>query len=362
MKKIKVMHYYSYSTQIGGPLTYINNILNSRLLNYYEFETCYQQKAPKGINIPLLLKMRDNIRIYQPDILHVHGLQSEGLYGLLAGRLAKCRRILITVHGLASDTIQMNGIKRVLYKYLVEPVTLRQADYVYCVCEYATTRSIIKRNATRLWHTIYSGVSIQQPVKKKEDIRNEIKIPTSKVMGITVGRIVKDKGLLELSDTIKSFYKYNEDRLRFCIVGDGDYKEELSHKLSEEVNAGYVIFCGYRDDIAELLSAADFFLLPSWHENFSLSLLEASQIGLPCIATNVGGNPEIVIDNETGILIPPHQSDSISVAITYILNYPNQALIMGNKAKERVNHLFTTELMINNIDESTAKTTGQNLS
>ncbi len=69
---------------------------------------------------------------------------------MMAGRLAGCKRILVTVHGLASDTVEMNALKRILYKYIVEPFTLRNVDYVYCVCNYASNRPIIKKNARKL--------------------------------------------------------------------------------------------------------------------------------------------------------------------------------------------------------------------
>src|SRR5690242_13827562 len=167
MNKPRVLHYYSSSTQIGGPLTYINTILNSELSGGYELSTCYQMMAPNGINLPLLTRMSAKIKKIAPDLLHVHGLQSEGLYGLIAGRLAGCKKILVTVHGLASDTVEMNAIKKILYKYIVEPFTLRNVDFVYCVCNYASNRPIIKKNARKLLSTIYTGIAPVMPSREK---------------------------------------------------------------------------------------------------------------------------------------------------------------------------------------------------
>jgi hypothetical protein len=184
MNKPKILHYYSSSTQIGGPLTYINTILNSELNKVYEFNTCYQMIAPKGINIPLLNRMREQIKDFAPDVLHVHGLQSEGLYGLVGGRLAGCKRILVTVHGLASDTVEMNAIKKILYKHIVEPFTLRNIDFVYCVCNYASNRPIIKKNARKLLNTIHTGIMPVTPSRGRSQIRNELGLPQDKIVGI----------------------------------------------------------------------------------------------------------------------------------------------------------------------------------
>jgi L-malate glycosyltransferase len=348
--KPKVLHYYSLSSHIGGPLVYIRNLLNSRLSNLYEFETCFQEMAPKGVNLPLLLRMRDQIKSSNPDILHVHGLQSEGLYGLLAGRLAGCKKILVTVHGLASDTVQMDPVKRILYKHIVEPFTLRQVDSVYCVSEHAANRSIIKKNARRLLPTIHTGIGLQKSLRSRHEVRNEWGIPDDRIIGIITGRIVKDKGYDELSQVIRYFFKHKEDRLRFCIVGDGEYAEELRHTLREEISARYAFLCGRRDDVYDLLNASDFFIFPSWHENLSIALLEASQAGLPCIATNVGGNPEIIIEGMTGILVPPNDADALIQGVKCLLENPDQMTRMKAAAKTRIAKDFSLHTMIQSID------------
>jgi glycosyltransferase involved in cell wall biosynthesis len=349
MKKPKILHYYSSSTQIGGPLTYINIILNSELNKTYEFNTCFQMMAPKGINLPLLSRMRDKIKSFAPDILHVHGLQSEGFYGLLAGRLAGCKRILVTVHGLANDTVEMDPIKKILYKFFVEPITLRNVDFVYCVCDYGSNRPIIKKNARRLLRTIHTGIMPVIPLKTRGEIRDELGLAQNKVVGIIVSRVVKDKGYYELSEVFKKLYQRGEDRVMFCLVGEGEYVEELKRKLNQEISTDYVRLCGRRHDVANLLFASDFFVLPSWHENFPISLLEAGRAGLPSIATNVGGIPEIIDHKITGLLIPSNNIVALSNAIDQFLDHPDQMSLMGKRAKEKIVTSFNLGAMTEKI-------------
>ena len=91
-KKPVVTMYYSYGDRIGGPLTYINTIINSDLQSKYEFTTCYQNKAPGGVDIPLLKAMVKELRRIKPDIVHIQGAQSEGFYGVLAAKILKYRK------------------------------------------------------------------------------------------------------------------------------------------------------------------------------------------------------------------------------------------------------------------------------
>ena len=306
--------------------------------------------APKGINLPLLNRMGMQIKRFRPDVLHVHGLQSEGLYGLMAGRLAGCKKILVTVHGLASDTIEMNSFKRILYKYIVEPFTLRNADFVYCVCNYASSRPIIKKNAWRLLETIHTGIAPAVPTKNRAQTRTELGLSQNKKVGILVSRIVRDKGYEELSEVIHKLYQRGEDRLRFCIVGEGGYVDEFSQKLKGEISAGYVRLCGRRNDVIDLLFASDFFILPSWHENFPISLLEAAHAGLPAIATQVGGIPEIIDQGRTGLLVPQKNPVLLENAIDQLINNPCQITMMGQKAKEKMETCFGLGMMVEKIN------------
>ena len=112
----KVLMYYSYGDRIGGPLTYINTIINSPLKEKYEFVTCYQNQAPGGFDGQMLQRMTEQIKKEKPDIVHVHGAQSEGFYGVLAAKRAGCKCIVMTVHGFAFDDKGCTGIKHFLYK------------------------------------------------------------------------------------------------------------------------------------------------------------------------------------------------------------------------------------------------------
>jgi glycosyltransferase involved in cell wall biosynthesis len=119
--------------------------------------------------------------------------------------------------------------------------------------------------------------------------------------------------------------------------------------LSLEISTGYVTVCGRRENVVDLLYASDFFILPSWHENFPISLLEAGQAGLPAIATPVGGIPEIVEHGRTGLLVPVHNPQMIVDAINQLLNNSSCRSRMGKNMEEKIEMSFSLSQMVKKL-------------
>jgi glycosyltransferase involved in cell wall biosynthesis len=130
------------------------------------------------------------------------------------------------------------------------------------------------------------------------------------------------------------------------MIGDGPLRLQ-AQKLLREIGAEALAWLpGERDDIRELMRAFDLFVLPSIAEGISNTILEAMATGLPVIATRVGGNPEVVVDGETGVLVSP--SDPIAMANsirTYVQN-PELRLRHGKAARKRAVEHFSIEKMV----------------
>jgi len=127
---------------------------------------------------------------------------------------------------------------------------------------------------------------------------------------------------------------------RFLIVGgssfDPQYQSSLE-KLTQELGvAAHVIFAGERNDVSEILREVNISVLPSLSEGLSNSLLEAMAAGLPVVATNVGGNPEIVQDGKTGYLVPARDSHALGDEIIRVLESPDLAKRFGEAGYKRV--------------------------
>lgn len=137
---------------------------------------------------------------------------------------------------------------------------------------------------------------------------------------LIASRLVIDKGISEAIDAFKTVHSsYNKTRL--IIVGDGPQKR-LFKKRAADYPA--ITFLGYKTDPLKYMSEADVFLQPTYHEGFSVALVEASMMSMPIIATNVGGNKEIIIDKKTGLLVPVKNSDALAEAMINL--YKNKEL------------------------------------
>lgn len=351
-RKTKVLMYYTFEDKIGGPLIYIRSIINSELKEEYEFVTCFQNMAPGGLNVSLLKRMVQQIKKASPDIVHVHGLQSEGFYGVLAAKLAGCRCIITTVHGFAFDGQKKYSLKWLMYRYLVEPLTLRLSNKVYCVCQYASERSIISKNTSaNNCGYIHNAAGELNCNQSRNQVREKFGIRPNETVFIIAGRVSKDKGFDILAQAIKLLNNSTTHKFRLMVVGDGEYMEDFRTNMSNEIASNQVIIVGQTNNVADYLGASDIFVLPSYHENLPIALLEAGKMGLPCIASNVGGISEIIENEKTGFLICNKQAESYAQKMEILMSDTLLCHRMGKAMQEDINRRFSMSLMCSRIKE-----------
>lgn len=343
--------YYSFSDKIGGPLTYINTITQSKLKEKYHFVTCFQECAPGGINFRLLAKMVKQIRKENPDVVHVHGLQSEGFYGVLAAKIAGCRYIITTVHGFGFDG-NISKWKKFLYRFVFEPLTLRMSHKVYCVCEYALKRKIITQNCKKnAAEVIYSPAPAMRVENEKDVIKEKHGIKAGDFIFIISSRLVVDKGYDVIADAIKHLNLNGNNKFKFIVLGDGPYKECFEIKLSQEISSKQVILVGETNYVADYLNIADVFVLPSYHENLPLSLIEAGTMGLAAVTSSEGGIPEIIQDGESGFIIDGFNAIDYADKMIFLMQNKEILKKMRDNAKKRVDDLFSMEKFCELLDE-----------
>jgi glycosyltransferase involved in cell wall biosynthesis len=149
-----------------------------------------------------------------------------------------------------------------------------------------------------------------------------------------IGRLIYAKGVQDLLDAFAETYRLHS-KIKLFIVGDGDYRHELEKKAHSLRCANSIVFTGEKDNqaVMEILGITDIFINPSYSEGLPTSVMEAASIGLPIVATNVGGTREIIKNGMSGILVKPHQPFQIHNAIEYFLSNPVSAKAMGMSAK-----------------------------
>lgn len=345
-KKIRVMHYYTTPENSGGPMTYINTIIRSSLKEKYDFSICYQMKTAKEIRFNDIKRIVAEIKKEKPDILHIHGLQSEGFFGVILGRIAHVPHILMTVHGMDHEATLISNSRRVLFRNFLEPFSLRHSDYVYCVAKAAEKKDIIVHNSKYLLPCIQNATEFNHG--KPIDRRN-LGFSSNDIIVVVVGRVSVDKGMQTLERVISANQEAN---VKFLIVGEGDYSSEMQKKYKDRTD---VYFTGFTDNPYGYLDISDIYLCVSLHENMSIALLEAGQHALPCIVTDVGDNADVVRNGVNGFVVCVDDADAISQHINQLTKNEPMRKAMGVKAREIIKKDYSIENMLNKIDAAYQK-------
>ncbi|MBI4398590.1 MAG: glycosyltransferase family 4 protein [Candidatus Omnitrophica bacterium] len=202
---------------------------------------------------------------------------------------------------------------------------------------------------------IYNGICPDKtiPQRTRADVFHEFGLtPSTKLIG-TVGRLCPVKGQQEFILAAKRVLS-RFPQARFFIVGKdletgGRYEQYLRELTRAEGIDASCVFTGYRSDVLDLVNAFDFFVLPSYTEGLPITILEAMALKKAVIATRVGGVPEIVVDQETGLCIKPGDISGLEEAMAYLLTHEEKAGEMGRRGHERIQRYFLEEKMLNEV-------------
>jgi len=312
MKKKKIiLHDQQYA--IGGPKGVLDGIVNSYLGEKYEFIRLVQPEGC-GFNpfkaVSFILKYRNKINNEHADVIYICGLQYIGLLMVIAARLSNVKKVCLSVHG--SDWDNPDGtFRKWLLMHIVEPLEVRMAHSVFTVCEAAQHSIGALKYAKEGCNdgVVYNTFpNFDYDAIESGKIRKELKLSEEKIIITTVGRVVKAKGHQDIIQAIK---QNADSRFVYVIVGDGSYLNEYKKHCGEEIANGKVFLLGIRRDVKEILKDSDIFLFATYNENHSLALLEAVNMKCAALVTNVGGNPEIIKNEVSGLLIPSRNSQAI---------------------------------------------------
>lgn len=173
-------------------------------------------------------------------------------------------------------------------------------------------------------------------------IRHQLGLEANTRLIAVVATLKEQKGHRYLIEAMAVIVPRHPD-LHVLFIGDGELREELQVQV-ERLNLGHhIYFLGSRSDVPQLLAACDLFVLPSLWEGLSMALLEAMATGLPIVATEVSGTVQVLVPNETGILVPPGEPGRLTHAIERLMSDPERAQAMGAAARRRVAAEFSAQ-------------------
>ncbi len=282
------------------------------------------------------------VRELRPDIVHAHSSKAGAVARL--GRLFHPRiPLLYSPHLYAFAGHFERANERRAYR-VAERLLAPVASRVICVCEAEAdlARSIGPPSRVRV---VYNGIAPagDGPL----DPRIAALSDRGPVLG-TLALLHRRKGLETLIDAVPGVLeRYPE--VQVAIVGEGPELEDLRARAALRDITHAVHFLGASTDPAGMLRGMDLFVHPSWAESFPYVILEAMSLGLPIVASDVGGVGEAVVDRESGLLVPPHDERALAQALIGLLDDPESRARMGALALRRANTRFTLTAMIERL-------------
>jgi glycosyltransferase involved in cell wall biosynthesis len=191
---------------------------------------------------------------------------------------------------------------------------------------------------------IYNGLEVSEPLPCRALARRELGLDEKSFVGVIIANLIHYKGHKDLIRGLSHFALQHSSPWQLLLAGrDDGLQTRLKQLAQSEGIADKIHFLGQRADVTRLLAAADFGLLTSHEEGFSNVILESMGAGLPMIVTNVGGNPEAVLHEQTGLVIPPHNPQAIGEACLRLARDPHFRSKVGDAGKRRVQEEFSLE-------------------
>jgi N-acetyl-alpha-D-glucosaminyl L-malate synthase BshA len=294
----------------------------------------FQSYSP--LSLALAAKMSEVAEHYGLDLLHVHYVVPFAASAFLARELAKPRRlpVVTTLHGTDITVIGQQPAFSRLTKFSIE-----SSDEVTAVSRFLRERTIESLGIRRPIEVIYNFVDTKRfaPRKRQDGPLAPADVPV--LMHASNFRAVKN-----IDTLVRVFARVQKRRpCRLVLIGDGPEKaraEDLCRELGVERHA---LFLGNQDIMEELMPMADVFLLPSRQESFGLVALEAMSAGVPVVASNIGGLPEVVADGETGFLHAPDDEEAQAASVLRLLSDHALRARMGRAARRLAQRRFGVE-------------------
>lgn len=367
MKKIHIQHVL-LSLQAGGLENGVVNIANRLSADRFRSSICCLKQAGEflarvrpgipvheigwqGGNNPWLpFRLARLFRASRPDVVHTRNAESF-YYGFLGAKLAGIRSIVHSEHGRTFDDRPL--------RYFVQR---RFAAYSQAL--FAVSKQLKHDLAMHVGipeqriGVLYNGVDLERfAARDRAAARHQLGLRETDLVIGSVGRLVPVKNYALLLTALAALGRKN---LLAVLVGDGPSRAALADLAQALGLAQQVRFLGHRDDIPSLLAAMDIFVLPSTHEGLSNTLLEAMASGVASVASDLGGNAEIILNGRDGYLFPSGDAGALSSRLQQLCDDAGLRRHLGDMGRARIARKFSIHAMIASYENLYQQTVAHN--
>lgn len=358
MRKIKIMHIL-LSLECGGAEKVVVNLVKKLHGEKLAFSICALDRVgalrdeldadmkvvcmarKSGLDFQLPFKLARAIKEEAPDIIHMHN-PTALLYGAIAGKMARVRGMIVTQHGsVSAENPRMRFITGRLSRMANKNIPVSADIEKYLRNKYSLKSDKIETIINGIDDSIYRPNAAERVEgKRKFDLKDNI----------IIGHVARFSAEKDQRHLLKAFSMVASkiDNAMLVMVGDGPLRDDLELFAKELNISDKVLFTGFRSDIPALLNIFDIFVLSSTREGTSLTLIEAMGAGLPIVATDVGGNSNVLDDKKTGLLVPARNAGRLADAIISLCQDPRAREEMGKAGRKRMEENFSLNKMAEN--------------
>ena len=293
-----------------------------------------------------LFRLARYLREHPYTVVHTHTSKA-GLVGRVAAKLAGVPVVVHTVHGFAFHEASSRAAR--MFYSAIERAAAHFCDVLVTVSKFHREWALsLGIGAPEKVVAIPNGLPPDriQATKTREEMRRELGIAADETVLFSAGRLAPQKGFEYLMRSVVQLRSALPHPFRVVIAGEGELGEPLKSLCAQLGIEPYVQFLGFRQDIGNLLAAADIVVLPSLWEGLSIALLEAMAAGKPIVTTRIGSNFEVVVDGDTALLVDSKNVDQLTAAIVHCVSDPAMCEAMGRRAAAHFNAEYTYDRML----------------
>jgi len=297
----------------------------------------------------LLFELIKLFKKEKPDIIHLNSSKM-GFTGALAGRIAGIKKIVFTGHGWAFNE-ERSFLSKIFFK-LLHKITILLAHETIAVSD--ITKKQIGWVCGKKLTVIRNGLRDTE-LKSKDESRNTLVQKINQIshrasntlnkkptwIG-TLSELHTTKGLVYAIEAISKL----KQNIIFVVIGEGDKRKELEELTVKLGVSDKVFLIGRVENASLYLKAFDIITLSSITEALPYMLLEAGYASIPVVASNVGGIPEIIEHDKTGLLVQPRNSEEIKTSLELLIKNPEKASVLGLNLKDKISKNFTQKIML----------------
>lgn len=287
------------------------------------------------------------VKGFSPDIVHLNSGKAGGI-GAVAARVAKVPKIVFTAHGWSFLESRPWWWKTLTWISSFFTALLSHQIIVVSKNDRRQSRFLCIESKSSVIYTGVPDFTTLPRTEAREHLFSPELIATHSqdVWLVTHGEINHNKNHTVAIDAVAEFNSENRTKIFYTIIGEGELLPEIKEQVALRGLSEYVHFTGQVTDPRQYLEAFDMYLIPSRKEGLPYALLEAGAVGLPAIASEVGGIPEVVEHGVSGILTSPDNHISIVVAFSELIQNPDLRTDYADNLKAHIQNRFNLEKMV----------------